>query len=179
MIVIKIKDLTYGLWKVFFRNNWNLEKFRGSHFFSKLKSKQLNSNSVLFKIMMKITQMYFPTEDNVYKKILFPPLCSIQYELLGIRYWLILRNYGKIEKKHYKGWAIRIPYRWHKKNLKNSQVWQLVCTRIKITSRWRPGSLSGLSLYCLDVGQVFNITSAGSSLLSSPSSLYFWINLST
>ena len=43
----------------------------------------------------------------------------------------------------------------------------------------RPNNLSGFSLYCLDAGHCFSITSAGSSLSNSPLSLYFWASLST
>ena len=43
----------------------------------------------------------------------------------------------------------------------------------------RPGRSSGLSLYCLEAGHCFNISSAGSSLTTCPLSLYFWIIHST
>lgn len=43
----------------------------------------------------------------------------------------------------------------------------------------RPNNLSGFSLYCLDAGHCFSITSAGSALSNSPLSLYFWASLST
>ena len=51
--------------------------------------------------------------------------------------------------------------------------------KVTLTSCSSPFRLSEFSLYFLQLGQCFSINRAGSSLISSPLSLYFWIMKST